>query len=288
MADLERVRARGLAKTLGVFHNISYYAPEMKAFADVGLPEYWRAYMAYRSAPMGQVAPSVVTATFYNFAPRVVAEALPSAWDGITPQGAIDLRDGCIDAALTRALDGLLTDTSLAEAADLAMTGIEGTDCAGRPLFGAHAELPLPKKPHLRLWHAATLWREHRGDGHNLALAAAELNGIECHVLLAAKGVGAQDIIEKIRGWTTDEWSSAHARLVERGLLNPDGSFTDRGETLRNDIEAHTDLLAAEPRERLGPESSDRLVELMQPLIGQLISSGSVPGRWPPRADPAD
>ena len=288
MADPQRSRARALAKTLGVFHNISYYAPEMKAFADVGLPEYWRAYMAYRSAPMGQVSPSVVTATFYNFAPRVVAEALPSAWEGITPQGAIDLRDQSIDAALRRALGSLADEPAVLEAADLALSGIDGTDCAARPLFGAHTELPVPAAPHLRLWHAATLWREHRGDGHNLALAAADIDGIECHVLLAAKGVGGQEIIEKIRGWTPDEWSSAQNRLADRGLLATDGSFTPDGESLRLDIEEHTDRLAAEPRERLGPESADRLVELMDPLVGQLISSGSVPGRWPPPADPAD
>ena len=277
-----------MAKTLGVFHNISYYAPEMKSFADVGLPEYWRAYMAYRSAPMGQVSPSVVTATFYNFAPRVVAAAVPSAWDGLTPQGAIDLRDQSIDAALRRALGSLAGENTVLEAADLALRGIDGTDCAARPLFGAHTELPVPDEPHLRLWHAATLWREHRGDGHNLALAAADINGIECHVLLAAKGVGGQEIIEQIRGWTPDEWSEAQTRLVDRDLLGPDGSFTPAGEALRVEIEEHTDRLAAEPRERLGPEGSDRLVELMEPLVGQLISSGSVPGRWPPRSDPAD
>lgn len=278
--------ARALAKLLGVFHNISYYAPEMKAFADVGLPEYWRAYMAYRSAPMGQVPPSVVTATFYNFAPRVVAAALPSAWEGISPHRAIELRDECIDTALRRALGDLVDDSSVSEAADLAMRGISDVDVVGRPLFAAHAELPVPVEPHRRLWHACTLWREHRGDGHNIALAAAPIDGIECHVLLAAKGVGDRDIIEKIRGWTPGEWTAASGRLTDRGLLKTDGSFTSTGEGVRSSIEVETDRLASTPRTRLGLESAQRLITLMEPLVGELITSGSVPGRWPPQLDP--
>lgn len=279
--------ARSLAKLLGVFHNISYYAPEMKAFDDVGLHEYWRAYMAYRSAPMGQVAPSVVTATFYNFAPRVVAQAIPSAWEGITPSGAIDLRDDCIDRALRRGLGPLANGPEIAEAADIARQGIEGTDLAGRPLFAAHTELPWPDEPHRALWHGCTLWREHRGDGHNLALAAASLDGIECHVLLAAKGVGGLEIIEKIRGWTPDEWHAAATRLTERGLLDDAGGFTDEGRALRDRVELDTDRLASEPRLRLSTDQVERLLELMDPLVGQLISSGTVPGKWPPTVEKA-
>src|SRR5512132_3432075 len=40
---------------------------------------------------------------------------------------------------------------------------ISGRDPAGRPLFAAHATLPWPDRPHLALWHAATLYREFRG-----------------------------------------------------------------------------------------------------------------------------
>ncbi|MBR7834264.1 hypothetical protein KDL01_13395 [Actinospica durhamensis] len=32
--------------------------------------------------------------------------------------------------------------------------------------------LDVPEEPVARLWHAATLLREHRGDGHNAALLA--------------------------------------------------------------------------------------------------------------------
>ncbi len=276
--------ARTIAKLFGTFHNISYYAPEMKAFADVGLPEYWRAYMAYRSAPMGRVPASVVESTFYNFAPAHVQAAVPSAWDTTTLDQVLELRDQCIDLALHRALGDVAPDLLL-EASDLALTPIMACAAGARPLFAAHRELPIPETPLLRLWFAATLWREHRGDGHNIALASAGIDGVECHLLLAAKGVGDQAIIEKIRGWSSADWDAARVRLVDRDLLTTSGEFTDQGRQLRADIESHTDQLAAPPRLLLG-DDTDRVIALVEPLVGQLISSGSVPGRWPPKTPP--
>ena len=47
----------------------------------------------------------------------------------------------------------------------------------GRPLYAGHADLPWPDEPLLELWHAASLLREHRGDGHIAALLHAGLTG---------------------------------------------------------------------------------------------------------------
>ena len=276
------VSARALAKQFGTFHNISYYAPEMKAFADLGLREYWRAYMAYRSAPMGIVPPSVVESTFYNFSPSHVQAGIPSAWQTTNPAEVLALRERLIAAALERALGDHINLRLIDEVADLALPPILACEAGARPLFASHRELPEPADPVMRLWFACTLWREHRGDGHNIALAAAEIDGIECHVLLAAKGVGTKAIIGTIRGWSTAAWDQAQSRLIQRGLVTTDGAFTAAGEQLRSDIETHTDRLAAAPRETLG-DKTDRLLELLEPLVGRLISSGAVPGRWPPK-----
>ena len=59
----------------------------------------------------------------------------------------------------------------------LSTLDMEECDVAGRPLFAAHMQLPWPDEPHLVLWHAATLLREHRGDGHVAALLTAGLDG---------------------------------------------------------------------------------------------------------------
>lgn len=277
--------ARALGRTLGTFHNVTYYAPEIKAFADLGLPEYWRAYMAYRSAPMGLVPPSVVTSTFYNFAPAVVEAGIPSAWQTTTPAEVLSFRDVCITGVLDRTLEDDHLP-AISEAADLALRGILSVDAGARPLFAAHRELPIPDDPRLRLWFATTLWREHRGDGHNLALALAGIDGIECHVLLAGRGVADKDTILKIRGWTSSEWDAALDRLVARNLVNTAGEITDQGRALRSDIEAQTDALAASPRSVLGTETAQRLVSLVEPLVGVLVESGAVAARWPPPKPP--
>lgn len=257
----------------------------MRAFADLGLPEYWRAYMAYRSAPMGMVPPSVVAATFYNFALPVVEAGIPSAWDTTTPTEVLAFRDECISAVLDRTLaDEHLP--AIAEASELALSGIAEAEAGARPLFAAHRDLPVPSDPRLRLWYAATLWREHRGDGHNLALAAANIDGIECHVLLAGRGVADKATILKIRGWTSPEWDGALERLVTRQLMTPEGELTEAGRAVRSDIEAHTDQLAASPRLALGAEPSQRLVDLVEPLVGVLVDAEVVAARWPPPKPP--
>lgn len=263
-------------------HNISYFSRETRAFVDAGVPEFWRAYVAYRCAPLGRVGPAAGTAVLYNFAPRMVADALPSVWDALSPEAAIALRDDCMDQALRRAFGDLCDTPQVAEAAELAERGIAGTDSAGRALFGAHIDLDWPAEPHMRLWHACTLWREHRGDSHNIALAAASIDGLEAHVLLGAKGVCDAATIEKIRGWTVPEWDAAVVRLAGRGLLTEAGEFTDDGRQLRRDIETHTDELCREPRDRLGPTELDRLIELTNPLAAHLVETGAVPGKWPP------
>lgn len=277
---------RRLAKALGTFHNVSYYAPQMKAFADQGLREYWRAYMAYRSAPMGIVPWGVVASTFYNFAPGQVQAGIPSAWQTTTPAAAMALRDECISQALVGALAGA-DQQQLMDAADLALRGIADCEAGARPLFAAHRELPVPTDPLMRLWFGCTLWREHRGDGHNIALAAAEIDGIECHVLLAGRGIGDQQTIGKIRGWTAAEWDAAHERLVDRGLVANDGTLTEQGRALRSDIELHTDRLAAPPLGALGTAQGARLADLVEPLVGELIAAGVVAGRWPPKVAPS-
>ena len=67
-------------------------------------------------------------------------------------------------------------------AAELARTATEGCTAAGRPLYAAHASLPWPDAPHLALWHAITLLREFRGDGHIACLVDAGLDGIDALV----------------------------------------------------------------------------------------------------------
>jgi hypothetical protein len=276
---------RTLARLCGTYHNISYFAPEtLAAFTAAGVPRYWHAYLGYRSAPMGRVPAAVVVACFYNFSPRRVNPAIPSIWEHISPQEAIAIRDRSVDRALRRVLGDGVIGTDVMTAATLTRAAVEGCDMVGRPLFAAHTELPWPDEPHMQLHHACTLWREHRGDSHNIALAAAEVDGIECHVLLAGTGVTNGRVIEKLRGWSDEEWSAARRRLVDRGLIDEAGLCTDGGRDLRAAIEAHTDRLALEPLRRLGDDGARELIDALDPIVTRLVDTGAVAASWPPKS----
>src|SRR4051794_5437183 len=176
--DADQARSRALARLCGTFHNVSYYTPGIRRFADVGIPRYWHAYMAYRSAPLGVVPAPVVTALFFNFAPRMVEEAIPAVWERLTPGEALVRRDAVVDRALRDSFGEVLDGEAVARAAALAREAIEDCDVVGRPLFAAHRAMPWPEAAHLQLFHACTLWREQRGDSHTAALVAAELDGV--------------------------------------------------------------------------------------------------------------
>jgi hypothetical protein len=98
------------------------------------------------------------------------------------------------------------------------------------------------------LWHAVTLLREFRGDGHVAALVGAELDGCEALVTHAASGAIGVDVLRRSREWPQEEWDAASRRLRERGLLAADGTFTDEGHRVRAWVEERTDGLAQRPR----------------------------------------
>lgn len=273
---------RQLAGAYSRYHNLTYYCPEVEVFRERGMKGWWMGYFAYRSAPMGLVPPAVVTAAFYGFAPAMVGRALPTAWEVMSPAEALALRDDVADRALRRVLGDVAASPAVAEAAELGRRAVDGCDVAGRPLFAGHTALPWPDAPHQALYHACTLLREQRGDSHAIALAAHGLDGVACHVVVAASGHGNKASILPIRGWTSEQWDAAASALVERGWLAGDGTLTGAGRAGRAAVEALTDELAAEPCRRLGADGVARFLELMAPITELLSSRGGVPGTWPP------
>ncbi|MFI5041269.1 MAG: hypothetical protein ACHQNA_05380, partial [Acidimicrobiales bacterium] len=146
------------------YHALTYFAPEAeRAFEDIGLRGFWRGYFAGRAAPLGAVGAGLVTACFYGFDPAFVARALPAIWTIADPDAALAARLAGIDAAVRRLYPDLIASPVFADTCRLLRAGLEGCQGAGRPLFSANAELEWPDEPHLALWHATTLAREHRG-----------------------------------------------------------------------------------------------------------------------------
>src|SRR3954463_1034240 len=259
--------ARRAHRALEPIHTLVYFVPEgAERYEARGVTGGMRGYFASRSAPLGVVPAEVVVATFYNFSPTHVAKAIPSVWDVTTPQQMLEARLEVADAALTRLLGADIESDEVAEAAALARDAAESADVVGRPLFAAHAALPWPEPPHLQLWHAATLLREHRGDGHIAALVLAGLSGLDASITYVATGKGMnEDLQRQTRGYSEDEWGAAKQRLVDDGLLAGAGGLTDEGQSLRADIESQTDAAAAAPYEHLGPDKTQRLIDLAGP-----------------------
>jgi Helix-turn-helix family len=247
-------------------HDVTYFAPEaLSTFTEAGLRGYWRGYFAGRAAPLGRARAAVVTASFFNFAPSFVARAVPGVWDLITPADAIAVREAGAAAALGRLLSG--REAEAAKAADLLWRAVEDLDFAGRVLSAANAELPVSGEPLTRLWQATTLLREHRGDGHFAALAAAGLDGCEAVVLRCAKDMDiSRELMQPVRGWTDEQWGGAAARLAERGWIGEDGAMTAAGRAAHDAAEAATDEAAARPWNRMGPAGLAEVADVLLPL----------------------
>ena len=258
-------------------HSHLYFAPEHDEYlSGVGLRPGRMAYFAGRAAPMGPVGAGVVTATFYNFSPSLVAHMIPRAWTLASPEQVLAARLGAARASLTRLLgeDGA-NSAEMAELADLLREACSVLTPEGRPLYAGHADLPWPEEPVLQVWHGATLLREHRGDGHIAALLAAGLGGLEALVSYTATGRGFTEPGAKAtRGWKDEEWAACCGRLAERGLLD-DAGLTDEGKALRARIEAATDAMAAPPWQHLGPERTGRVMELAKGFARTMVGGGA-------------
>jgi hypothetical protein len=139
-------------------------------------------------------------------------------------------------------------------------------DCSGRVLAAANAALLDPGlSGPARLWQAATLLREHRGDGHFAALTAADIDGCEALVLRSCLDLRREDL-QPVRGWTDEAWASALSRLADRGWVSADGTLTDAGRNAHAAVEDATDRAAARPWARLDAGTTAEVVKVLTPV----------------------
>ena len=282
-----------------------FAAEARSAYEKAGLRGFWRGYFAGRAAPLGvagaggmvaapagtaavpagTAAPAgtasaaVVAASFFNFAPAFVARAIPGVWELITPEEALRVRLAGAAESLGRLLAG--QEAEAAAAGDLLWRAIGELDFSGRVLAAANAALPvLPGEDVAassassassaaaglgRLWQAVTLLREHRGDGHFAALAAADIDGCEAVVLRCCLDLRREDM-QPVRGWTDEAWDGALSRLAARGWVDADGALTSAGREAHAAVEDATDRAASRPWARLGPEATAEIAAALTPL----------------------
>ncbi|WP_369229765.1 hypothetical protein AB5J56_03135 [Streptomyces sp. R21] len=134
----------------------------------------------------------------------------------------------------------------------------------------------MPQEPVAQLWHAATLLREHRGDGHVAALVAAGITGRESHVFHATATGIPRDVYTSARDFDEAEWTSRVDTLKEKGLLEDD-QLSRRGHRLKARIEERTDQLAATAYASLTTGETAELARLLRPLTDAVVRAGDIP-----------
>jgi Helix-turn-helix family len=270
--------SRRLWRALEPYHAVVYFIPETRRRTDaLGLKGGWMSYFGTRAAPLGPVPAEVVAALFYNFHPDMVRRAIPDAWSLATPEALMEARLAAVDEGLRRLLGPAVEGAAIAEAAELASEAARATATAGRPLAAANAALPWPGEGHLRLWHAATILREARGDGHVTALVVAGLSPCEALVTASAAGGPPAEMLRTYRKWSQAEWDGAAERLRSRGWLDEQDELTEAGRAGRAEVERRTDELIEPSWDALGAERAARLESLLLPIRADILAAGGLP-----------
>lgn len=270
-------------------HAVSYFAPDARqAFADIGLPRYWDGYFAGRSAPLGPVSAVPVVALFSGFSPALATRALPAVWNAASVDSVLQAR--VTGAANT--LRRLFPDAgAVAHAAAALAEAADRVDTIGRPLTAANAALPRAQDPYEKLWQAATTLREHRGDGHVMALVTEDIAGLSTLVLRCAVDLDTTTMLQA-RGWTEDEWNAEFDALVFRGLVSAENALTADGWETLTRAEQLTNRLALHPWQGLTDNQLRDIAQLLQPIalacldVLPELSPAGKPVLWNPAVDP--
>lgn len=209
--------------------------PAGEALTALGV-DFFPGYVWGRAAALGRPTAAVVAATFGVFEPRMIAAAYEA---GVASASRDDILAARANGAAT-SLDSVAAQGECDAIATPLLDAIDGLDGLGRPLFSALRSLPMPSSPGGRLWRAAELVREHRGDGHLAALAVAGLDAVEANVLTERwLGFGLGEY-SATRGFGAEALTDGVRRLERRGWMLGE-EITDSGRDARAAIEASTD-----------------------------------------------
>ncbi|HEX6309993.1 MAG TPA: hypothetical protein VF152_00035 [Acidimicrobiia bacterium] len=251
-----------------------YFAPEaIDGYKELGL-NYFEGYFCSRGACLGRAPWRVICAAFGVFKPAAVEAAVTGGWSRTGPEPMLAARLAGAEGQLQRLLGD--PDPEVERATKILEELTDGLDAAGRMLYSGLSVLPRPESPWGRLWRAADLVREHRGDGH-IAAWIAHVDATEISVLTElAWGIPPRSYIYT-RGWDEAEVDAACERLRARGLLDDSGTaMTPAGTELRREIERETDRAEREIVGRLG-DRHEELFGLLEPWSRAIVDGGGYP-----------
>jgi hypothetical protein len=232
--------ARRLRDALEPVAMHAVWSPSVNAaLAEHGL-NFLTSYVCGRGGSLGDVPSAVVAATFAVFEPGLI----DSLWTDGRAQISLDelmaVRDAAAAASLRSAIGSIASEAAAAEVAQVLEHAVDAVDGTGRVLFAALRSRPRLTDPYARLWRAADMVREHRGDSHIAASVAAGLDPVRMGVLSEVWVGYPVGEYSGTRAWPQEAYDTAVTRLEAEGLL-ADGRITEAGRVFRDGVEAATD-----------------------------------------------
>jgi hypothetical protein len=221
------------------------------------------------------VNPTVIVSAFGVFSPGLLVPVIEQA-------RAISSHDQILDARASGASEGLAAAcvsiplAAIDAAGRQLMDVMQSIEPGPRHLFGALQSLPVPDNSHGRLWRAAELFREHRGDGHLAACATFDLDMAEMNVLTERWLQYPVGEYSATRGFSPEQLQQACDALRGRGWMDGANDLTASGRSARDEIEKRTDEGQSRIIRVLGNELDD-LVQLCQPVSDAILTSHAAP-----------
>lgn len=140
-------------------------------------------------------------------------------------------------------------------------------------MYAALRAIPIPDDVVARLFHAASLLREHRGDGHIAALVTEGVGGLEAHVLMALDMEMPAERFGRIHHLPAPQLGAVMEGMRGRDLIGDDGWLSEHGRAVKQRVESLTDDLAAKPYEGLEPDEVPELMATLEPLAASLLAA---------------
>ncbi len=269
--DVEPTPARRLRDALEPIATQGWWSrPAGEGLTALGV-DFFPGYVWGRAAALGTPTASVVAATFGVFEPGMISAAYEAGVASAT-------RDDILDGTGSRRRSESRCDRRRRRVRRHRRSVAAGGGHARRarpPLFSALRSLPVPSSPGGRLWRAAELVREHRGDGHLAALVGAGLDAVEANVLTERWLGFALGEYSATRGFGADALADAVSRLQARGWMEGD-DLTESGRAARAAIEAATDAGQQALVDACG-DDLDGIVTMATDISARLIGARAFP-----------
>ncbi|MDQ6649976.1 MAG: hypothetical protein M3Z02_07675 [Actinomycetota bacterium] len=238
--------------------------------AALGL-NFLTGYIWGRAAALGNASPAVVASAFAWFETGLMTEMVEQGRAHASLEQMIATRDAATEASLGEVLAG----EDIAPVADRMAAAVVLGEPMGRPLFAGLLSRPWPGTPAGRLWRACELLREHRGDSHTVAVAAAGLGPVEANILTELSVGYPLGAYTASRGWAPEQVAAGVERLEARGWL-ADAELTLSGRQARAAIEAVTDAQEQPLVEALGSHL-EGIVSRLDAWSARCIDAGAFP-----------